>query len=148
MLISFCRSVNSLISLGIFTHGKGQKKSYMIFWNLPRNCIIPLLWKRWNLFLSARSIYKCTQVKRSQEIYRFEKVSPLSATISTSGRCAPESHSRRVLPALARSPQAWGTPRGWAVLLAWVTGRQRHSSLGYRLQRPWSLSEPHRGVLP
>lgn len=32
--------------------------------------------------------------ERSQEVYQFEKVSPLSCTISNSVHCAPESHSK------------------------------------------------------
>lgn len=98
------------------------------------------------LIFICKADLKIHSVKRSQEIYRLRRypLFPLPfltlaivlLNLIPSGCC-------QIWPEALRP----GPPRGW-VLLAWVTGKQTHSSLGYRLQRPWNLSEPHRGVLP
>lgn len=103
--------------------------------------------KKMELIFICKADLKIHPVKRSQEVYRFKKVSPLSSTISKSGHCALEFHSKWVLPDLARSPQAWVT-YGVGSASGLRHRRQRHSSLGYRLKRLWNLSEPHHGVLP
>lgn len=88
-----------------------RRQGNIIFLDLPKNYTVRLL-KKMELIFICKTDLKPHPVERSQEVCRFEKVSPLSSTISNSGDCAPESHSKWVLPDLAQKPSGVGHLRG------------------------------------
>lgn len=136
MWLSICSSISST-DVGRYIYlwqeeEKGEHNRLSFGSAKELHCSVPL--KRMELIFICKADLKQSPTEWSQEGYQFEKVSPLSFTISNWPLCSWMRPSQTSLQAGAArfGPEALrdGSLWGWAVLPAWVTERQRHSSLG------------------